>query len=352
MNAVLKLQHSAGRALARRQRRPFPLPNRSTRPAPHRADITVIVAAFAHEAFIGDSLRSILAQSYPDFLVLVVDDCSADATAARAAAIDDDRIVVTINDRNIGLGDTILQALTRVTTPYVALLNSDDLYHPDRLARCRDALEASPDMQVAATGVTPIDEDSLAIAPDSVTRLFDGHAICQWMRWFIRTGQSWNAPDLRMALLEANFLVTSSNIVCRTEFLRSRRESLRDFRYCFDWQVFVEAAFAGALLLIRDRLLGYRLHRANTIWFPNREHRTAFVREVNRVLANGLGLLQQATAHLPAAEQARIFQQAVHDHISRQPDAQLHAILVDLLMNHGRLPRAATTPAPGSWPAR
>ena len=49
----------------------------------------------------------------------------------------DIRLRVRVNAVNFGLGDSVLGALATIDTPYVALLNSDDLFHPDRLARER-----------------------------------------------------------------------------------------------------------------------------------------------------------------------------------------------------------------------
>ncbi len=107
-------------------------------------DVTVIVPSYQHGSYIEAALESVLAQTYTAFRVLVVDDGSPDDTVARARRFDDPRLRVEVNAVNVGLGDSVLRALESVDTPYVALLNSDDLFHPDRLERCRAAFDGAP----------------------------------------------------------------------------------------------------------------------------------------------------------------------------------------------------------------
>lgn len=252
-------------------------------------DVTVLVPAYKHEHFIGETLASVLAQTHTAFRVVVVDDRSPDDTVARARAITDARLQVTVNDANIGLGDSVLRALDTVDTPFVALLNSDDLFHPARLARCLAAFAAAPGAQVVATGFVNIDADGRRLTTGTVRRLFDGGQIADWVQWQEDTGQVAPGADLFAALLERNFLVTSSNIVARTSFLRAHREALRGVKYCLDWQVFLEAAAADALVVVPDALLAYRLHGSNTVWFDD-DARAAYRLEVNRVLADTLRL--------------------------------------------------------------
>jgi len=117
--------------------------------------------------------------------------------------------------------------------------------------------------------------------------LFDGPQVADWIQWFSDAGHVDRAADLFAQLLERNFLITSSNIVCRTEFLRGRREALRGLEFCFDWQVFLDAALRGVLAYVPEELLAYRLHASNTVWF-DRARRERYVIEVNRVLARAL----------------------------------------------------------------
>lgn len=284
-------------------------------PAAGDADITVLMPSFQHEDFIVPAIDSVLSQTHSSLRLLVIDDRSSDRTAALAAGIDDARVQVVVNEENVGLADSLLGALDRVTTPYVAILNSDDLYHPERLERCRALLQASPEVQVVATGLVPIDREGLALTPQNTRRLLDGARVVDWVQWFSAL-PALEGPDTAFAtLLEHNVLATSSNIVCRTSFLRERRDVLAGLKYCLDWHIFLDAASTGALAYVPDALLAYRLHGSNTVWFDE-SRRRGYVREVNRVLATALARAAHPTGRdgrpNPAAFQAAASRAARH----------------------------------------
>lgn len=307
-------------------------PRRHAEPGSH-ADVTVLVPAYRHEAFIESTLDSVLSQTYPNFRVAVVDDRSPDDTARRAAGVKDPRVSVTVNEANLGLGDSVLRALDRIDTPYVALLNSDDLFADRRLERCRAHLEASPSAQVVATGVVPIDGDNRPLTVDTVRPLFDGRRITDWLRWYADRGTVARDADLLAELLERNFLVTSSNIVARTSFLRACTPQLQGLQFCLDWQVFLSAAAIGGLVYDPAPLLGYRLHPSNTVWFD--EHREVSYRlEANRVLVAALDAVRPE-APADAASTAR-FLARLSRHAARHSDARgLAMVAVDKLTGEG-----------------
>ncbi len=253
--------------------------------------VTVLVPSYRHGRFIERTLRSVLAQTAPDFKLLVVDDGSPDDTVAAASAVADERLEVRVNEENLGLGNSVLAALRSVDTPYVALLNSDDLFHPERLARCVPLLDEDDGAQVVTTDLLLIDEQDRALTTDDTSLVFDGVQVFNWVHWYAD-----NLPDappkerLFEELLQRNFLATSSNLVARTEWLLGKEHLFQGLKYCLDWQIFLDAAIEGSLRHIPEALAGYRLHSTNTVWFPG-ETRWAFFLEVNRVLADALDLL-------------------------------------------------------------
>ena len=252
------------------------------------ADITVVIPSYNHEAFIAEALPSVLAQTDGAFLIMVVDDASPDATAEQALSVQDPRITVRVNPQNVGLGNSIVSVLDAINTPLTALLNSDDLFHPERLARCRESLLNSPEKQVVATDYSLVDTDGGCLALDNVSLSRDGSSICNAVR-SLQEERSKDHGQITIFhhLLEHNFLATSSNIVCRTEYLRRRAETLKGLNYCLDWQLFLDASLDERLTYLRENLLGYRLHSGNTIWFTNAD-RSDYYLEANRVAARAL----------------------------------------------------------------
>jgi colanic acid/amylovoran biosynthesis glycosyltransferase len=276
-------------------------------------DLTVLIPSYAHGAYIQEAIRSVLAQSYPSFRLLVVDDCSPDDTVEKARGIDDPRLEVRVNETNLGLGNSVLQALASVDTPYLALLNSDDLFHPERLARCRERLEQEPAIQLVTTAMSLVDGSGGQLTPGNVSMALDGRQVFDWVHWYDRENPRAEVPkeELFGALLERNFLATSSNFVARTDWLRSHAESLRSLKYCLDWQLFLDAARQQVHCHLPEPLVAYRLHPSNTVWFRG-GRRWSFFMEANRVVAASL-----------AAAVAEI----------QDPDARLSRLL-DLVARH------------------
>ena len=101
-----------------------------------QVDVTVMIAAWRAESFIGDAIASALAQSDVSLEVIVVDDCSPDDTfgAALKAADGDERLKVVRMDKNGGPSAARNKAIDLANGRYVAVLDADDRMAPGRLA--------------------------------------------------------------------------------------------------------------------------------------------------------------------------------------------------------------------------
>jgi glycosyltransferase involved in cell wall biosynthesis len=270
--------------------RPFRLPKTTAGTAAHRdaAEVTVLIPSFKHEQYIAATIASVLAQTCPELKVLVVDDVSPDDTVAVAQAIDDPRLEVRQNAENVGLGNSVLAALETIDTPYLALLNSDDLFHPRRLEKCLEILREDSSCDLVSTGLSLIDGSDKQLTRRNTSALFHGRDVRGWVKWHDSIKpRSASKSTLFGALLERNFLATSSNIVCRTEWLRAHTDALRSLKYCLDWQLFLDAAREEKLRWLPEQLIAYRLHASNTVWF-DADKRWAYTLEVNRVAARAI----------------------------------------------------------------
>ena len=89
--------------------------------------VTVIVAAYNEERFIGRCIRSLLSQSFPRvmFEIMVVNDGSDDRTDYALELFDEDLVIIK-NSKNIGLPASLNRAIRRVKTPYFVRVDADD----------------------------------------------------------------------------------------------------------------------------------------------------------------------------------------------------------------------------------
>lgn len=113
--------------------------------------VSVVLPVYNVEAFIQDTIESLLRQTFQDFELLVLDDCSTDATVERVRAIRDERIQLILNPLNLGRAGTDNAALKHVRGEYIAKMDGDDLCHPTRLARQVAYLDAHPDINVVGS---------------------------------------------------------------------------------------------------------------------------------------------------------------------------------------------------------
>ena len=99
--------------------------------------VSVLVSSYNYAHYLGKALDSVLAQSYAQFELIVVDDGSTDHSLAlaRAVALRDGRVrVLTHADGgNHGLAATMRLGLAHCRGEYVAFLESDDIWHADCL---------------------------------------------------------------------------------------------------------------------------------------------------------------------------------------------------------------------------
>lgn len=99
--------------------------------------VSVIIPAMNAEKFIEATIRSVLAQTYSDFEIIVIDDGSTDATVSivEALARTDPRIRLHRNGKNCGVGETRNRGFSLAKGKWVALLDSDDVWRPEKLEK-------------------------------------------------------------------------------------------------------------------------------------------------------------------------------------------------------------------------
>ncbi|MBQ6724398.1 MAG: glycosyltransferase family 2 protein [Paludibacteraceae bacterium] len=95
--------------------------------------VSIIMPTYNCEHFIAEAIRSVLAQTYTDWELIIVDDCSTDNTAQIVASFDDTRIVYQRNEKNVGAALTRNKALQIAKGHYIAFLDADDLWAPEKL---------------------------------------------------------------------------------------------------------------------------------------------------------------------------------------------------------------------------
>ena len=125
--------------------------------------VTVLMPVFNGESHVRASIESMLAQTFGDFELLIVDDGSTDATSAIAHEYRDPRVRVMSFDRNRGLATALNAGLEATRTPLIARQDADDLSERDRLAVQVEEFERDPSLALIGSQATTIDESGRCI---------------------------------------------------------------------------------------------------------------------------------------------------------------------------------------------
>lgn len=136
--------------------------------------VSVIIPCYNHERFIREAIESVHAQAYPRVELIVIDDASSDRSAdAIAAARQDGEFLFLRNADNVGLNATIERGLAHAAGDLIALLGSDDVLLPEKLAIQVPFLEGHGLDGVFSTGFT-LHQDGRRelIRLDRVARMF------------------------------------------------------------------------------------------------------------------------------------------------------------------------------------
>ena len=117
--------------------------------------ISVIFPVGNREAFLAEALESILAQSFTDWELIVVLDGVAEPVQAIAEGYRDERIRIVHLPVNLGVSNARNAAMLTAQAPYLALMDSDDVALPQRLAIQYEWMQAHTDVTVCGSNSVP-----------------------------------------------------------------------------------------------------------------------------------------------------------------------------------------------------
>lgn len=99
--------------------------------------VSIVMPNYNGEKFLAETIESVLAQTYPDWELLITDDCSADGSVAliREYAEKDGRIKLFAQEKNGGAAAARNHSLREARGKWIAFLDSDDVWKPEKLER-------------------------------------------------------------------------------------------------------------------------------------------------------------------------------------------------------------------------
>ena len=204
--------------------------------------VTVVIPTRDRARVVVDTVRMVLAQRQVELEVIVVDDGSRDGAAEAVGALADPRVAVVRNDESRGVAHARNRGIELAAHPWIAFLDDDDRWSPDKL---RVQLDLA-----AAEGADFVYTAGLAVAAS------DGRVL-------------WRSPaftpaELRAEIRSRNLVFAgSSNVVARTELLRRLGGFDESLDHIADWDLWIRLTEAGRPAACHEALVAYVVHETN-----------------------------------------------------------------------------------------
>ena len=227
--------------------------------------VSVIMPAYNAEKYIKEAIDSILGQTFRDFELIVLNDCSRDHTESVIRSYDDPRIVYVRNEQNMGVARTLNRGLELAKGEYIARMDADDIALPERFAVQLDYLERNPDTAVVASAV------ELFGAQDGV-RVFSA-----------------TSEKLKADLLYANCFAHPS-VMMRTAMIRELGGYDGSFEGVEDYHLWVCAVQKYRIASVEQVLLRYRIHPSQVTQTQSVPKRDANIQRLKRMMLEPLEL--------------------------------------------------------------
>ena len=205
--------------------------------------VTVVVPVYNGAVYLGETLESLLTQSFTDFELLVIDDGSTDASGDIVRSMKDDRIRLIVKE-NGGLCHALNRGIEEAKASYIARNDQDDISFPHRLERQLKVLEDHPD----AIGLFAYN-----------TKFGTKH------RWSNTDKLTMAAGEIREYEPLKDGSLLGSTMFVRTEALRAVHGFRQSYYPVDDWDLECRLAEAGKVLVLQEPLVAYRFQTsANT----------------------------------------------------------------------------------------
>jgi hypothetical protein len=222
--------------------------------------VSVVTPSFNQGKFIADTFESVLGQNYPNLEYLVLDGGSTDETGIILDRYRP-RLSYSCSQKDNGQADAINKGFARATGDILAWLNSDDQYAPDALMHVATAFDLFPDADVVVGGCGLV--QSAGSAPSRI------HHPKLPMAKVVPLPAS-QLLDVDNCWLKGHFFFQPEVFWRRRIWEDAGANVSDDLYYCFDYDLWVRMAQAGAKVVhIPDLLALYRVHPAQKTFGDN-----------------------------------------------------------------------------------
>ncbi|MCR4030941.1 MULTISPECIES: glycosyltransferase family 2 protein [Flavobacterium] len=199
--------------------------------------VSVLMPVYNCELYIKDAIESILNQTFVDFELIIIDDCSTDLTLSIIKSYFDSRIKLIEKAQNTGYTNSLNYAISIATGDYIARMDGDDIAFPDRFQKQYDFLNQNQDVVICGTAMQIIGNKQIVRHPSDHNNL----------KIRLCFGSVFHHPT----------------VMIKTHILKENIYN-KDYEPAEDYELWTRLAFIGKMANLEEVLLQYRIHSGQT----------------------------------------------------------------------------------------
>ncbi len=236
--------------------------------------VSILLPTYNCAPYIKEAIDSILEQTYQNFELIVIDDCSTDATFEILETYKDPRMKLIRKPQQKGISDSLNIGISQSKGDFIARMDGDDISLPSRIEKQLNYLISRPEILVLGTAIHIIGKEK----PEGVFTSFDS--------------------------IKAQFLVNNPiahpSVMMRASLFKTHNLTYDSFKEpAEDFNLWVDVLAIGKMENLEEALLLYRKH-------PQQATRTAASKSYEKGLQARLRVLKQIGIEGEAAQQAAL----------------------------------------------
>ena len=199
--------------------------------------VSILMPVYNAEPYLSEAIQSMLNQTYADFELIILDDCSTDRSAEVVQTFSDARIVYHRNEVNSGLANNLNTGLKLATGKYIARMDGDDISLPHRLQTQVDFLESHPDIDLCSCAMQMFGADNQL-----------------WIR-------DRYPEQVKITMMFYSAVLHASSVFRRDVFEKNNLYYKQETFPAEDYDLWARAAFFCRMVNLPDVMYLYRMHR-------------------------------------------------------------------------------------------
>ena len=215
--------------------------------------ISVVTASYNYQDYIKEAVQSVLDQTYKDWELIIVDDCSTDNSVEVIKSFKDDRIKLFINEKNLGLKETVKRGIENAAGEWIVFLESDDILTPDYIEKKVEIAKKYYDVNLIFNDCEFFgDKERIKKVTNDLKKT----------RKILKTKKYPRKMFYNFYL--SNKIFTFSSVMAkRNDLLNISFNPPMD--YLLDWWLWIQMSYIGEFYYIPEALTCWRLHKQSYI---------------------------------------------------------------------------------------